>query len=89
MITVGSIMRVLHGTRRGHLGRVVAVNFAGEKVTPALMRYRVRFDHGESEWYESAMIEEWVVRTRTNPSTVRGLAPRSGSGRGDHSSNAA
>ena len=62
MVEVESIVRVLHGTRRGHLGRVVAVNFASDKVPLSLVRYRVRFGDGETEWYEAEMIEEWITR---------------------------
>lgn len=86
MINAESIVRVLHGTRRGHLGRVVAVNFAAEKVPLSLMRYRVRFDDGETEWYEPAMIEEWVVRNRVSTFPQK-FATRSG--HGDESTNAA
>ena len=63
MVEVESIVRVLYGTRRGHLGRVVAVNFATDKVSLSLVRYRVRFGDGETEWYEAAMIEEWITRS--------------------------
>jgi ribosomal protein L24 len=62
MVEVESNVRVLHGTRRGHLGRVVAVNFATNKVPLSLVRYRVRFGDGETEWYEAAMIEQWITR---------------------------
>lgn len=67
MVEVDSIVRVLRGTRRGHLARVTAVNFANDKVPLALVRYRVRFGDGETEWYEVAMIEEWVTRSHTAP----------------------
>ena len=63
MVEVESIVRVLHGTRRGHLARVVAVNFATDKVPLALVRYRVRFGDGDTDWYEAAMIEEWGARS--------------------------
>ena len=67
MVEVESIVRVLHGTRRGHLGRVVAVNFASDKVPLSLLRYRVRFGDGETEWYEAAMIEQWLTRSTAAP----------------------
>ena len=77
MMEVGTIVRVLHSIRRGHLGRVIEVNFATDEVPVETARYRVRFGDGGSEIYQPAMLEAWTNHARpAQSSSPSSRAPR-------------